>query len=63
MPKYEELRENLCFGNEKAEPVSAPLRVGYSVGVMCTRNRAGRTLRRGCGWSSYGGYIPSRRCV
>ena len=25
MPKYEELRENLYSGNEKADPVSAPL--------------------------------------
>ena len=63
MPKFEELRENLYFNDEKAEPVLAPLGVGYSVGVMRIRNRAGRTLRRDCRWSSCGGYIPSDRCV
>ena len=53
MPRFAELRENLYFSNEKAEPVLAPLTVWYSVGIMRTRNRAGQTLRRGCGWSSY----------
>lgn len=34
MPKYAEFQENLRFRYEKAEPVSAPLWVGYSV-VLC----------------------------
>lgn len=34
IPKYEELRENLYSGNEKTEPVSAPLADRYLIELL-----------------------------